>query len=322
MIHACLVHLSYNMWLDWDNPEYAQHSEVKRRYYAYKPYLRFDDVLWDEMVNKMAEGGVNTVLLDLGDGVRYESHPEIAVDGAWSVARLRDELAKLRDRGIEPIPKLNFSTWHDAWLGEYQRMVSTETYYTVCRDLIAEVCELFDTPSLFHLGWDEEFACIEDGGDMARAYRHRFSREPSMFWHDFYFFIGQVEKHSSRPWVFFDERNPGGPEAIYRKTPKSVVLTAWHYGRREAFDSSKYKIKAFHELSEFGFDQIPCGSNFSCLENYGELVDYCQEHVRAEHLLGFLMTTWQPTIEACRERILEALDEVATAAAQTKTGRL
>jgi hypothetical protein len=45
---------------------------------------------------------------------------------------------------------------HDAWLGSYARYVSTEPYYQVCADLIAEVMQLFDSPRLFHLGMDEE----------------------------------------------------------------------------------------------------------------------------------------------------------------------
>src|ERR1019366_4725867 len=93
------------------------------------PFLRFDMSVWDELVRKMADSGLNMVVLDLGDGVKYESHPEIAVRGAWSMSQLRRELAKLRQLGIEPIPKLNFSTTHDTWLGPYSRCVSTETYY-------------------------------------------------------------------------------------------------------------------------------------------------------------------------------------------------
>ena len=98
------------------------------------------------------------VVIDLGDGVRYESHPEIAVENASPVEQLREELARLRERGLEPIPKLNFSASHDIWLGPYSRQVSTEPYYAVCRDLIAEAIEIFDHPRLFHLGMDEELA--------------------------------------------------------------------------------------------------------------------------------------------------------------------
>ena len=33
---------------------------------------------------------MNMVVIDLGDGVKYESHPEIAVKGAWSTTELRE----------------------------------------------------------------------------------------------------------------------------------------------------------------------------------------------------------------------------------------
>ena len=79
----------------------------------------------------MTRAGLNMIVIDLGDGVRYQSHPEIAVKKAWSPARLRRELKKLRDAGLEPIPKLNFSTAHDAWLGPYAGIVSSKTYYQV-----------------------------------------------------------------------------------------------------------------------------------------------------------------------------------------------
>ena len=72
--------------------------------------------------------------------------------------RLRKELARLRKLGLEPIPKLNFSTTHDLWLGPYSRQVSATIYYKVCEDLIDEVTGLFDKPRLFHLGYDEETA--------------------------------------------------------------------------------------------------------------------------------------------------------------------
>ena len=101
----------------------------------------------------MSQQGMNMVLVDLGDGVKYESHPEIAVNNAWSTARLKQELAKLREMGLEPIPKLNFAAGHDVWLGKYSRMVSTDIYYGVCKDLIEEVSALFDKPRFFS-SWD------------------------------------------------------------------------------------------------------------------------------------------------------------------------
>jgi hypothetical protein len=250
------------------------------------------------------------LVLDLGDGVRYRSHPEIAVENAWSVEKLKDELIKLRDLGLEPVPKMNFSTWHDAWLGKYQKMVSSDTYYTVCSDLIAEVCEIFDKPRLFHLGMDEEYEAELELGEMEKHYKYQFTRKPNMYWHDLYFFLGQVEKAGSRPWTFFDERNPGGAEAIYRKFPKSVVLSAWHYGKISQFVRNEYKTRAFHEMSDLRFDQIPSGSNISSVENFDVLVDYCLTHLDPEYLLGFMMAPWQPTLESCRQQHIEAIEQV------------
>ena len=308
-IWASLIHLSCNMWLDWDPPE-GKFPEIPLHSH-FKPFLRFDETLWDDIIKKMAENGMNMLVLDLGDGVRYKSHPEIAVENAWSVEKLKDELNKLRELGLEPIPKMNFSTWHDAWLGEYQKMVSSETYYSVCSDLIEEVSDIFGKPRFFHLGMDEEYSAeIEP---VEKHYQHQFTRKPNMYWHDLYFFIGQVEKAGSRPGVFFAERNAGGPASIYRKFPKSMLLTAWVYGDKTRFLKDEYKTKGFHEMSDLGFDQIPCGSNITSPNNFNILVDYCVEHLNRDYLLGFMMAPWQPTLESCRDEHFKAIEQVGEA---------
>ena len=86
LIWGYLIHLSYNMWLDCDSPD------PEREYIGYRPYLRFDEDLFHQLLEQMAEAGVNMLVIDLGDAVRYQSHPEIAVEGAWSPAKLREEL--------------------------------------------------------------------------------------------------------------------------------------------------------------------------------------------------------------------------------------
>ena len=118
MIYANLLHLSYNMWGDWDRPGAG-------KFWAAKPYLRFDEKTWNDLLTEMQKRGFNMVVIDIGDGIEYASHPEISVKNAWSHDKLRSELKKCRDMGLEPIPKLNFSTCHDQWMGKYSRMVST-----------------------------------------------------------------------------------------------------------------------------------------------------------------------------------------------------
>lgn len=90
--------------------------------------------------------------------------------------------------GFEVIPKLNFSTTHDTWLGEYALMVSTSVYYRVCKELIDEVCELFQ-PRFLHLGMDEEVY------ENQKDYDYVVIRQNDLWWKDFYYLVDCVEQH-------------------------------------------------------------------------------------------------------------------------------
>jgi hypothetical protein len=290
-----LLHLSYNMWLDWVPPGNQRNG-------VYQPYLRFDRKLWEDLTGRMADSGMNMVVIDLGDGVRYRSHPEIAVENAWSPDALVKELARLRKLGLEPIPKLNFSATHDAWLGKYARMVSTEPYYAVCRDLIREVVELFDKPRFFHLGMDEETAAHQ------KEFLYTVVRQFDLWWRDFLALVDHVEKAGSRPWIWSDYVWDH-EEEFFKRMPKSVLQSNWYYG--VDFGPKVRAAEAYKELADQGFDQVPTGSNWSSPKNFQMTVDFCTKHVSGDHLLGFLQTPWHPTLERCRAVHEAAIDQVA-----------
>jgi len=292
MIWAYLLHLSYNMWADRDVPE-------RTEYFNAKPYLRLDVSLWNDILEKMADVGMNMVVIDLGDGVKYESHPEISVRDAWTVNRLKDELSKMREMELEPIPKLNFSACHDAWLGPYSRCVSTDTYYEVCRDLISEVIEIFDKPRFFHLGMDEETARHQ------RHYSYVVVRQYDLWWHDLYFLFEQVKKDGSRPWIWSDYLWEHA-ETFFEKMPKSVLQSNWYYGSK--FNKKIKYVKAYLDLEKHGYDQIPTGSNWSVPENFQRTVTYCRRHISSTRLLGFLQTAWKPTLEVFRQDHMQAIE--------------
>lgn len=311
MIWANLLHLSYNMWCDRETPD-AWTPHV-----CYQPTLRFDESLWNDLLPAMAEAGINMVVLDLGDGVQYASHPEIAVEGAWTTARLREELARMRALGLEPIPKLNFSTAHDAWLGDYARMVSTPTYYAVCRDLIQEVCALFDRPRLFHLGMDEETHAHQ------RLYAYSLVRQYDLWWHDLLFLVEQTEKAGARAWVWADYAWHH-PDLFYARMPTSVVQSNWYYDTQFAIDPAHDPTKprvlghqqyhhTYLDLEAHGYAQIPTGSNWSNAENFAATVAFCKQHIAPERLPGFLQTPWNPTLESCRQHHLDAITQVKAA---------
>ena len=178
-IKSVLLHLGTRMWTDRVDCKVSP-AALKRDPTLVDEdircvnYLRFDEGCWRELTSLMAKRGLNQLVIDVGEGVVLPSHPEIAVKGAWSADRMREEIVRLNAMGIEVIPKLNFSTSHDAWMGVYHRMVSTKKYYQFCADVIRDCAEIFDTPRFFHIGMDEETAenqkthdfCVVRAGDL------------------------------------------------------------------------------------------------------------------------------------------------------------
>lgn len=285
---ATLVHLGTNMWREEGNKAVGEHTWMCPA----SSDLRFDQAVWDEYIEKLREAGNDTIILDLGDGICYESHPELAIRGSWSREKTEAELKKLHDMGFEVIPKLNFSTTHDVWMKEYSKMVSTETYYSVCKDLIDEVCELFK-PRYFHIGMDEERY------ELQRDYDYVVLRQNDAWWHDFYYYVDCVEKNNARAIVFSDYARDN-PEEYVKKCPKSVVQSVWYYQlefSNFSSESCERRVRPFEILDKAGFDILPTGSVAYHDENMEALTKYCAEHISREHLLGFMQTTWESVEE-------------------------
>lgn len=319
MIWANLLRLSYNSnqgpgvalkYREDIKPSNCQETwEWARQYHQ---ELNCDDSTWDALLEEMAAAGMNMVVLFLGDGIQYESHPELALKNAWTTDKLRNELAKMRKLGLEPIPKLNFSTAHHVWLGKYSRMVSTDIYYNVCRDLINEVCALFDYPRFFHLGMDEEKA-PQTKQDLVVL------RQNDLWWGDFYFFIGEVEKNGVRPWIWSDY-GWWHPEVFFRKMPKSVLQSNWYYGTRWDWEAKeepgeKYPlwrtyVKFYHDLEEYGYDQVPTGSNHGNDQNMEATADYCKKIIDPSRLAGFMTAPWRPILPLCLDKHKEAIAQM------------
>src|SRR5687768_4427012 len=89
-ILANLLHLSYNMWGDWKHPKAGP-------YWQMQPHLRFDESLWNDLLKIMSRVGMNMVVIDVGDGIQFKSHPDIPVENAWSREKLKEEMKKMRD---------------------------------------------------------------------------------------------------------------------------------------------------------------------------------------------------------------------------------
>lgn len=315
LIWANFFHLGYNTYADRDDPDWF--ARTTNHDLGYRPYLRFDTKMWEDLTRRIAQAGGNAIVLSIGDGVRYDSHPEIAVEGAWTPAEMKAEIKRLKGLGIELIPKLNFSTGHDLWLGPYHRMISTPVYYEVCHDLIAELCQIFEGPRYFHLGYDEETQPHQF------AYEYVTIRQHDLWWRDFQFFVNEVESAGSRPWIWSDYIWDHLDEFLTRM-PRSVIQSNWYYWKNfdlniDRIDAERQgltlwqpqeglvrtkttRLRTYLELDRAGFDQVPTGSCDVCDDNFPDTVRWCREHISPEHLLGFMQTVWRPVLEDYRDR--------------------
>lgn len=295
MFIANLLHLSFNMWEEHDVP-----SDIWRKA---TPTLRFDRTFYDQLIVRMVQAGFNMLVLDLGDGVRYRSHPEIALPDAWTPEQLQDEARRLRDLGITLIPKLNFSACHDTWLGEWSRRVSTPAYYQTCRELIEEVIELLEPP-YFHLGMDEETA------EHQRRYNYVVIRQHDLLWHDLLWFIEQVDSRGVTPWIWSD-LIWHHEQTFLQRVPRTVLQSNWYY--HDDFSDDHPHVRPYRTLEAHGYDQMPTCSNFNCVANSAGTVAYARQHIAPERLRGFLQTPWRPTTPDWRSAHEAAIDLLSAA---------
>ena len=302
-IWAVMVYLSRNMWSQYYSP------------------LPFEDDMWEYILKESARIGLNTILLDVGDGVQYKSHPEIVVEGAWSAERVHQEVQRCKELGIALIPKINFSTAHDLWLGDYARMVSSKTYYKVAKDLIEEIYELFDHPAFIHLGMDEETI------QYVQNRPYTVMRQGELFWHDLKYLLDCVNATGARPWIWSSPLYdyPDG----YRSHigPHEAVISPYYYNafRQEHYtpiDASPatqvyynegiYKDRGFKwveqdpylvnfrnlalPLMKEGYEYVPCASVCNhCDWNHADLLEYFRDNAPDEQIAGYITAPWVPT---------------------------
>ncbi len=308
-IKALLLHLGHNMWCDWfpedlDMRELIASCADQRELSLPDAELRSKDALWRRVTDHAAAKGLNMLVVDLGEGLAYPSHPELAIKGSWSPDKMRAEIARLNALGLEVVPKLNFSTTHNGWLKQYRRMVSTPQYYRVCEDLIADVAEIFGHPRLMHIGCDEERAPLQNS---VKRYLYVCARRDAFWVHDFLHLVRTCEKNGMRAWTWSDYcwEHP----EFYRQCPKSVLHSNWFYdsdnGGFEVAENKtggKKRLMPFYDLEKAGFDQVPCGTNWvgwkrkqlgiGADDVIGKLVKVCRRDIPANHLKGFLMAPW------------------------------
>lgn len=306
-IRALYMELGHNMWCDWPTAPMLEGRTLEEACKLLPekkhPDLKLicKDENWKKVTDYAAAKGVNMLVVDLGEGVFYPSHPELAIEGTWSVEKFQNEIKRLNALGLEVIPKLNFSMTHNGWMKDWRHMVSSEQYYKFCEDVIHDAWEICGKPRYFHIGYDEEWIGHQS------QFTYACMRTGELWWQDFLHLVHYLEGLGVRPWVWSDY---GWDHPDYfTRCPKSVVMQNWYYDEQyggfdlEANNTSDHKrLAEFPALEAAGFDQVPCGTNWIGAERrrlgidaddvIGRLIEHGRKIVSKEHLMGFMMAPW------------------------------
>ena len=306
-IWSTLVHLGTNFWYEEGN--FRGQDELKLWKSPASPDIRFNRNVWNKYLTHIKKNGVNTIILDVGDALQYKSHPEISCNGAWSHEEMLAEIGRLKDMGIDVIPKLNFSTCHDEWLGIYSRMVSTPIYYQVCKDLIDEVCQLFSAKYM-HIGFDEEVY------ENQAKYDYVVIRQNDLWWHDLNFFNDSIVANGARTMMWSDYARHK-PQEFIEKCPKNIIQCVWYYfnefGKENIAPENEIRLRPIDIFEKAGFDQLPTGSMEYYDQNFEGLVKYCKENISDTHLLGFMQTTWESVTPEYEEYLCGSTNPIKAA---------
>ena len=296
MLFGMLIHLSANMWGDKNS-----------RLNSWEDRLEADLGVWKKIVDAMPAFGFNSVLIDVGNSVRYESFPELAIEGSIDKDRFRKELDRLRSIGLEPLPKLNFSAGHDAWLKDISRMPGSEKYRNAVSQIIEEISELFGRPRFFHLGLDEEVPSCQ------RALQFQCVRRNGVFWKDAYHLFDATEKAQSTPWIWSD-LYWHHPEEFLEKMPKSVLQCPWNYSALPTIPSKRFpdlrmesekdpaviaggsekniEDACILDLDRAGYSQTLCCSNYTCFESSDRTFEIARDRLDPDRLVGIITAPW------------------------------
>ncbi len=178
-----------------------------------------------DVVEAMAQAGLNLLVVDCADGVRYRSHPELARPYTVPMDHLRALADRARELNIDVVPKLNFSQGlhvHNLWFRPYNELYDNDEYWRVAFELIDELIDACRPARFFHIGMDEE---------NHRSYRHyvraiktlraglRQRKLRTVVWND--------TALENSMWDQFAEKCL----VAERQLPKDVVQVPWCYDR-------------------------------------------------------------------------------------------
>jgi hypothetical protein len=269
-----------------------------------------------EVVGRLAEQGVNTIVAEVNYGFEYQSHPELRSPNPITkeqAAKLAAECKKHRIRLIPQFQCLGHQSWSRRTaplLTKYPQFDETPGLYPENKDiycrswcplhpevnpiifsLMDELIAAFQADAL-HVGMDEVFLIGEDacprckGKDKAELFaravndyhQHLVGQKhvEMLMWGDR---LIDSSKLKFGKWEGSENGTAGAIDLI----PKDIIMCDWHYGLRPAYES----VPMFLEK---GFRVWP--ASWKKPDAAKAFVEYSLTYKGDPRMLGHLNTTW------------------------------
>ena len=283
-VRGFLMHLSHYdpLWT----------SEDWRRKYP------FDLKLGMDLIDEMSRSGLNTLIVDCEDAIRFKSHPEIARSYTEPTGLLEKIFKHAAARNIEIIPKLNFSQssfyGHNEWMYPHNKwddkkdIFDSEEYWKIAFELIDDILEIGQTKK-FHIGMDE---------DNDRSHR--------LFKDAINILCAGLAKRNIRTIMWRDSRTDPRGEGFTEKhnyaesrIPKDIIPIIWKYDEAGNPATIKHIIENGFELwgatGETASKDVVSRWRKSLLKYGGR---------------GLILTKWIPCHEINRKSLMDIIKQL------------
>jgi len=245
----------------------------------------FDPKLGNEIIDTMAEAGLNLLIVDCADAVRYASHPELRRPYTRPMSVLRKLADRARRRGLEVVPKLNFSqsglNRHNHWFRPHHMLFDQDEYWRRAFLLIDELIGTARPERFFHIGMDEDHwrshrqyvAAIKT---LRKGLRQRGLR--TVMWNDSAIRYPSGEAHREKALV------------AEKAVPRNIVQLYWNYRRLNVADLRRIRDSGFELWGAPGRDPKNVSAMRRGLLRWGGK--------------GIVLTRWFPCTQANRDELL------------------
>ena len=247
----------------------------------------FDLDMGLEIIDTMAEVGLNLLVIDCADGVAYRSHPELARHYTVPMSHLEKLVARAGEKGIEVVPKLNFAQSHhhrhNDWFRPYHDLFDNEEYWQRAFQIIDELIEVCHPPRFFHVGMDEDHNRAYSQYNEAIRTLHAGLAERGLrtvIWND--------SPRTGKGLVTADKSR-----AAEGFIPKDIVQVPWNYRERQT--------EHIRRLCEEGFEV------WGAPGWTPELVSAWREDIVRYGGTGLLLTRWIPCQRSNRTEFMDVL---------------